>query len=120
MWRQYQIQNINNVAEFDKQLAEDEFQTSKRILHEQMVDALEEKLKRLEEEKTNMSVADASESRVMTRKLRSRTAQKSLDAPMAASSSYRRKTNPPQINYSLRDKEVFEDLQMIQTRRPGR
>mmetsp|Transcript_32323 Transcript_32323/g.44402 ORF Transcript_32323/g.44402 Transcript_32323/m.44402 type:complete len:209 (+) Transcript_32323:55-681(+) len=120
MWRKYQIENVNSVCDFDKKLAEDEFQTAKRVLFEQMIASMEERVRRLEEEKSNMALVDPSEPRSSTRKLRSRTSQKPDPTVASVTSGHRRRVNFPTINYALKDSEIIDDLQQIQTKRAGR
>uniref|UniRef100_A0A7S4P1P8 Uncharacterized protein n=1 Tax=Paramoeba aestuarina TaxID=180227 RepID=A0A7S4P1P8_9EUKA len=119
MWRQYQIENVNSVCEYDKKVAEDEYQTAKRVLFDQMVVAMEEKVRRLEDERTNMALVDPTESRSSTRKLRSRNSQKT-DIPNASSAGHRRKANLPSIEYELKESEIMDDLHQIQLKRSGR
>jgi breast cancer metastasis-suppressor 1-like protein len=57
-WKQYQLMNINNVFEAEKKMAEDEFQSEKDQLKEKMVVALQDKQKKLEEEKNNLNLTD--------------------------------------------------------------
>ena len=82
-----------------------------------MVEATEEKLRRLEDEKANMSIIEGGgDGRAVTRKLRSRSSQRADLHTVMAGSSYRKRMNPPQISYALKDHEIYEDLQTIQTR----
>jgi len=78
------------------------------------MEAALEKKKKLIEEKTTMSLnADGTE-RIMTRTLRKRGTIKDAKDQGA----YKKRLNPPNINYQLRENEIADDLGTIQRALP--
>jgi len=115
-WKQYQLQNILNVFESEKRQAEEEFNSEKQQLREKMINAICDKQKKLTEEKMTMNLTDASDTRTNTRTLRKRGGV-STQPP---ANSFKKKLNPPHINYTLRDFEILEDLSIIVNSKPTR
>jgi len=110
--REYQLQNINNIFEAEKKQAEDEYDLEKQQLREQMIVTLQEKQKKLEEEKNTMNLTDGNDSRSMPRNLRRRGKETTttIKEPAYNRSS---KLNPPRIVYLLKETEIQEDLMLI-------
>jgi len=111
-WREYQLQNIENIFLAEKKQAEDEYKADKKALREKMMNTAMEKRKKLLEEKNTMNLTDFSDGteRMMTRTTRSKRGSKdSKEQP-----NYKRRLNPPHINYTLRENEIGEDIGLIQ------
>jgi len=121
-WREYQLQNINQVFESEKRQAEDDFKGERSQLKERMVVAIEDKVKKLEEEKVTLNLTDGSDTRIMTRTLRRRgkDTASTLGSTFSSSSSQttKKRSNPPSINYLLvlKESEILDDLAAIQKR----
>lgn len=115
-WKQYQLQNINNVFEAEKKQAEEEYNIEKQQLREKMINAIYDKQKKLTEEKMTMNLTDASDTRTNTRTLRKRGGV----STQQQQNSFKKKLNPPHITYTLRDFEILEDLSIIVNTRPTR
>lgn len=109
-WREYQLNNINIIYDAEKRQSEEEYKIEKRQLRDRMVHAIEDKIKKLEDEKNTMNLIDGGESRI-TRTLRRRGKEPARDTPPAG---VKRKLNPPHINYTLKESEILEDLALIQ------
>lgn len=136
-WKEYQIKNIENIFESEKKQAEDEFKLEKRNLKDRMLTVALEKRKKLVEEKLNLILTD----KYSSRNLRKRSSNiletvPTIVIPTPASVApanngsttptngtsgnpdspnfSRRRLNPPQINYTLKDSEILEDLALIQ------
>jgi len=111
-WREYQLQNIENIFLAEKKQAEDEYKADKKTLREKMMNTAMEKRKKLLEEKSTMNLTDFSDGneRMMTRTTRSKRGNK--DAKEQP--SYKRRLNPPHINYTLKENEIAEDIGLIQ------
>jgi hypothetical protein len=73
---------------------------------ERMAIALNEKLKRLEEEKQNMMLGD--DARPIIKKLRRRVNEATVP------SAIKKNFSPPQVHYTLRESEMMEDLEILQ------
>jgi len=111
LWKQYQLNNINSMYEAEKRQAEDEFKSEKEELKRRLLNEIIDKQRKLEEEKSSMSLEDGSETRSnFTRKLRRRAYE---PTPTAASANQLRKKHTPQINYTLKESEIMEDLYSI-------
>jgi len=106
-WRQYQLQNINNMFEVEKQQAEEEFATEKRLLKDRLLNTILEKKKKITEDKMTMNITDTTDAR-STRQLRRRGGQ-----PPPQPTTVKKKITPPSINYTLKDTEIQEDLNAI-------
>jgi Sin3 histone deacetylase corepressor complex component SDS3 len=106
-WKQYQLQNINNMFEAERKQAEEEYKSEKRQLRERMINAIVDKKKKLTEEKMTMNLTDSTDARMNTRTLRKRGVDKTQQ------NNFKRKLNPPHINYTLRESEIMEDLNLI-------
>jgi len=115
-WKQYQLQNINNVFEAERRQAEEEYSAEKQQLKEKMINAICEKQKKLTEEKMTMNLTDATDTRTNTRTLRKRGGV----STQQQQNSFKKKLNPPHINYTLRDSEILEDLSIIVNTKPTR
>jgi len=109
-WKQYQLQNVNNVFDAERRQAEEELMAEKRQIREGMVQALIDKKKKLTEEKMTMNLTDPSDTRTNTRTLRRRGGTNSQQPQQ---NNFKKKLNPPQINYTLLTSEIQEDLHMI-------
>jgi len=119
-WKQYQLQNINNVFEAERRQAEEEYSAEKQQLKEKMINAIYDKQKKLTEEKMTMNLTDASDSRTNTRTLRKRGGV----STQQQQNNFKKKLNhintAPNINYTLRDFEILEDLSIIVNTKPTR
>jgi len=107
-WREYQLENIENIFQAEKKQCEDEYKTDKKNLREKMMAITLEKRKKLMDEKNTMNLTDGTER--VTRALRKRGISKDSKDQAA----YKRRLNPPHINYILKDTEIHEDLSLIQ------
>jgi len=85
------------------------FRTKKTIV-EKMIEETNEKKSKLLEEKNTLNLSEGSE-RIMTRTLRKRGLPKD---PKEPSNSIKRRLNPQQIVYQLKESEIMEDLNNIQ------
>jgi len=112
-WKEYQTQNITHIYSAELKQSEDENKADKKALREKMMNtAMDKRKKLLEEKKNTMNLTDFSDGpeRMMTRTTRSKRGSKDpKEQP-----NYRRRLNPPHINYTLRDYEISEDLSLIQ------
>lgn len=108
-WREYQLANINNMFDAEKRQCEEEYKLEKRQLRDRMLHTIEDKIKKLEDEKNTMSLIDGGDSRI-TRTLRRR---KEPAARESQQTGQKRKLNPPHISYTLKESEILEDLAVI-------
>jgi len=128
-WKEYEIQNINCLYHAEKKQAEDEFKADVFDLRERLLQNLSEKKKKLQDDRSTLTlsvggppgnVSDQQPTRsVMTRTLRKRGGGmiggigkegKLVDGHAA----YKRRLNPPHIEYSLKESEILEDISLIQ------
>eukprot|EP01096_Ripella_sp_DP13-Kostka_P012058 TRINITY_DN4963_c0_g1_i1.p1 TRINITY_DN4963_c0_g1~~TRINITY_DN4963_c0_g1_i1.p1 ORF type:complete len:348 (-),score=183.96 TRINITY_DN4963_c0_g1_i1:55-1074(-) len=108
-WRQYQIDNVEATYQAEKQQADDDLNVDKQAYKQKLVSAIEKKMQKLDEEKNTMSLGESRP----TRQLRKRGKE-------TENKEYvRRRLNPPHINYTLRDAEIYEDLDLIVKNRPS-
>jgi len=114
-WRQYQLQNINNMFEAERLQADEECTTEKRLLKERLINAIQDKKKKITEDKAPASLPDTTETRTNTRQLRRRGAP-----PPPPPTQTKKKLTPPSINYTLKDSEIQEDLNAIFNKRETR
>lgn len=108
-WREYQLKNIENVFEAEKRQAEDEFKHEQKFLKEKMMEIALEKKKKLEEDRSTMNLMGDVTDKSAKRALRPKRSKEQKDAQ-----TYKRRLNPPHINYSLKESEISEDLILIQ------
>eukprot|EP01111_Echinosteliopsis_oligospora_P011752 TRINITY_DN3940_c0_g1_i1.p1 TRINITY_DN3940_c0_g1~~TRINITY_DN3940_c0_g1_i1.p1 ORF type:complete len:136 (+),score=28.06 TRINITY_DN3940_c0_g1_i1:355-762(+) len=104
-WRQYQLLTINTAFDAEKVQAEDELRIGKKQLQDRLVAAIQDKRRKIIEDKnTNFG-----ETKVSTRgRKRGGTSIGSAPQPVA-----KRKFAPPVINYVLNPWEINDDLQLI-------
>lgn len=119
LWRHYQMDCVENFYRAEREACEHEFLSEKQSIREQMLSGLHEKLKKLEEEKNTMDIAqelsfDSQNPPAPTRKLRRR-GPDSIDSK----ATKKRVVAGPQIVYSLKEAEILEDLFMIRRGMPA-
>eukprot|EP00026_Physarum_polycephalum_P014131 Phypoly_transcript_14608.p1 GENE.Phypoly_transcript_14608~~Phypoly_transcript_14608.p1 ORF type:complete len:275 (+),score=56.87 Phypoly_transcript_14608:100-924(+) len=108
-WKQYQLQNINNMFEAERLQAEEECTTEKRLLKDRLINTILDKKKKISEDKMTMNITDPTDTRTNTRQLRRRGAP----PPPPPVTQTKKKLTPPSINYTLKDTEIQEDLNAI-------
>jgi len=97
--------------EAEKRQAEDEFKAEKEDLKRRLLNEIIEKQRKLEEEKNSISLEEGSETRNnFTRKLRRRQYE---PTPSSSTTNQLRKKHTPQINYTLKESEILDDLYSI-------
>eukprot|EP01103_Thecamoeba_quadrilineata_P014325 TRINITY_DN423_c1_g1_i1.p1 TRINITY_DN423_c1_g1~~TRINITY_DN423_c1_g1_i1.p1 ORF type:complete len:242 (-),score=73.91 TRINITY_DN423_c1_g1_i1:165-890(-) len=127
-WREHQEQMIEQAYEAEKQQVEEEIKEEKRALKERLINVLEEKLRRLEEEKALMNLSDASEN-LFRRKSRRRpresvpfsvstfssSSSSSSTTPRDLPSNKKRTTLPPNLTsvLLLKEPEISEDVNLL-------
>jgi len=104
-WREYQKENINNICDAEKKQCEDECKSETKNIRERMMAITLAKRKRLMEEKKSMNFTYGTERG--THPLKKRGISKDQ-------ATGKRRSNPPQINYILKETEIHEDLSLIQ------
>jgi len=110
-WRSYQLQNINNAFDAEKRQADEEYKAERQQMRERMIQTLLDKRKKLSDDKVAMGVPDA-DIRTTTRTLRRRGGP----PQQSQQSNFKKKLNSnlaPQINYTLQNSEIQEDLNQI-------
>ncbi|PRP82638.1 suppressor of defective silencing 3-like [Planoprotostelium fungivorum] len=108
-WRDYQIENINSIFAAEKQQGEDEYDNEKKSLQEKMINTVQEKKKKLLDEKTTAE----------EKNVNARTSQRKRNGKeLKDGGSIKRKLNPPHILYTLREDEIKEDLAIIHKGHP--
>mmetsp|Transcript_43833 Transcript_43833/g.110521 ORF Transcript_43833/g.110521 Transcript_43833/m.110521 type:complete len:242 (+) Transcript_43833:94-819(+) len=115
-WRDFQMKNVEHMCNAEVLSAEEEYEAGRRSLQAKMQAALEERLRKLEEEKTLMCLDDGliSDSRVITRTLRKRGQREGAIPAAEKPSNYRRKLNPPHLSLTLKEAEITEDISKMQ------
>eukprot|EP01117_Protostelium_nocturnum_P019844 TRINITY_DN86_c0_g2_i1.p1 TRINITY_DN86_c0_g2~~TRINITY_DN86_c0_g2_i1.p1 ORF type:complete len:232 (+),score=101.19 TRINITY_DN86_c0_g2_i1:90-785(+) len=116
-WKEYHIQSIQAVYEAEKAQGEDEYKRERNELKEKMLNSAIEKKKKLVEEKSSMNPSDGERvnTRTSARKRGGAKEMNTKDVP-----SVKRKFNPPQLNYNLKESEISDDLALIQKVNPKR
>jgi len=114
-WREYQLQAIETAFNAEKKQAEDEYESDKQTLKERMIQALNERQRKLEEEKNTLSLTDgATDIRNAVPSSRNLRSQKKGKENFTAVVNQRRKLAPSHISYTLKESEIQEDLAAIQ------
>eukprot|EP01114_Cavostelium_apophysatum_P023047 TRINITY_DN8560_c0_g3_i1.p1 TRINITY_DN8560_c0_g3~~TRINITY_DN8560_c0_g3_i1.p1 ORF type:complete len:404 (+),score=100.29 TRINITY_DN8560_c0_g3_i1:231-1442(+) len=108
-WKEYQIQNIEALFEAEKRQAEEDYKVDIKNLREKMLDNTLERKRKLVEEKNTMNISADGTERVMTRTLRRRGGIKDTKD----TASYKKRLNPPSINYTLKEAEISDDLSVL-------
>jgi len=118
-WKQMQLQNILNEYEAEKKQVEDDFKGDKTLLRDKMIYAIEDRLKRLHEEKLALNLADGNDFRTTTRNLRKRGGKENATVPQLFSAPAKKKI-PQSLQISsillLKEQEIMDDLAAIQKR----
>jgi len=118
-WKEYQLQNIEHVFQFECIEAEEEYNYEKRALRDEMTNEILDKQKKLEEEKLTMSLradANGDARAIKGRVLRNRRGGKDRDTAFGQPYSRHRTIQPPHINYTLSDDEILSDLSLMRKR----
>jgi len=113
-WRQYQLMSIDNMFSGDKQQAEDELDEEKQFIREKMLQALQDRQKKLEEDKNTMSLQDGADIRAQALPSRNLRSTKKGKENTTVVNHRAKKLTPAHINYVLRENEINEDLTAIQ------
>jgi len=114
-WRQYQLTNIEHMFVSDKQQAEEELQMEKEIIKERMIQALQDRQRKLEDDKFTMSLHDGgTDIRGAANPSRNLRSTKKGKENAALLNHRAKKLNPSHINYTLKETEIGEDLALIQ------
>jgi len=109
------LQAIENAFNAEKKQAEDEYESDKQTLKERMIQALNERQRKLEEEKNTLSLTDgATDIRNAVPSGRNLRSQKKGKENFTAVVNQRRKLAPSHISYTLKESEIQEDLAAIQ------
>jgi len=121
LWRDYQLECIENIYKAEREHAENDHLNEQQSLREQMLSTLQEKVKRLEEEKNSMEIttvrSDANHDAVSrggpnTRKQRRKHLEQDNKNPK------KRILAGPQMITALKEHEVMEDLLNIRKNMP--
>eukprot|EP01092_Planopodium_desertum_P007870 TRINITY_DN324_c0_g1_i2.p1 TRINITY_DN324_c0_g1~~TRINITY_DN324_c0_g1_i2.p1 ORF type:complete len:329 (-),score=11.17 TRINITY_DN324_c0_g1_i2:330-1316(-) len=104
-WKNYQLQSILTIYEADCRQAEEEYEVDKDSIAHDMIAALQEKHKKLYDEKQSLNLTSG-EAKPVTRSLRRRHKE-------SQTRDQRRRLNPPQIDYHLPSADIIEDLHLI-------
>ncbi|KJE91950.1 hypothetical protein CAOG_02996 [Capsaspora owczarzaki ATCC 30864] len=115
LYRKLQLENIQHQHAFEKREIENEYQTKRGEIRDDILGSLQDKRKKLEEDKNAMDLASELETRAMaTRKLRRRV--EAVKEPGVTQIEKKRKnataTGPP-IVHLLDDGEINDDLNAI-------
>jgi len=113
-WKEFQLQNIENIFQAEKSQAEDEFLSDQKALSEKMVNSILEKKKKLIDEKNTLTISDGPE-----KIIRRTRPKRGKDKENKDQSNYRRRLNPPHISYTLKESEISEDLNLIIKQAPS-
>ncbi|GAM20174.1 hypothetical protein SAMD00019534_033490, partial [Acytostelium subglobosum LB1] len=97
-WMRFQIQNIDNIYDAEKQQFDNEYDDESLLLRERMVNSLFEKQRRISEEKEALRLTDDSKIVSKAKKLQNQ-------------NKIPKKQIPPSITYSLSESEVNEDFE---------
>lgn len=112
-WKQHILVSVENMFQAELKQATDEFEAEKRHLRNKMLSALQTQMAKLEDEKNTITlVADASESRSSARLSRKKTKDQSIK------DFTHKKSQPSHISFTLRDSEVYEDLNYMSKCQP--
>ncbi len=115
--RTYQIRNAQLVYEAEVSQAEKDLALDRKHLKKKMLDSLQMRLEELEEEKRNVSVVDFNAKKAAEESLAGQPKKKKPKpelAPVITMADGRRKRlNPPHVNYSIRDTEIYNDLHLL-------
>jgi hypothetical protein len=109
---EYQLLCLKLRQECEAQQTEQDYVNDRDSLHERMLAALQERKRKLEEEKMNMDISSmelTAEDRTQTRKLRRRGMEPLLDAKAVK----KKIISGPQFVQQLLDSEILEDLYII-------
>jgi len=116
-WRQYQLMSIEHTCSADKKQAEEEYEADKVLVKEKMIQALQDRQKKLEDEKNTMSLTDgsnAADNRVQLQPPRNLRSTKKGKENVTVLNHRAKKLNPSHINYMLKESEISEDIAVIQ------
>eukprot|EP01101_Sappina_pedata_P012557 TRINITY_DN8674_c0_g1_i1.p1 TRINITY_DN8674_c0_g1~~TRINITY_DN8674_c0_g1_i1.p1 ORF type:complete len:250 (+),score=87.26 TRINITY_DN8674_c0_g1_i1:27-752(+) len=132
-WKNFQLQNIYAEYEAEKRQVKDDFRADKGLLRDRMIQLIDDRMKKIQEERSNLNLTDGTEHR-NTRKLRRRGKEPpsimniAFTTPSSSFLSYST-ANPSQstkkrisqtlhINsiMMLKENEIHEDLLAIQKR----
>ena len=109
----YQLLCLKLRQECEAQQAEQDYVNDRDSLHERMLAALQERKRKLEEEKMSMDISSmelTAEDRTQTRKLRRR----GMEPPLLDTKAVKKKIiSGPQFVQQLLDSEILEDLYII-------
>lgn len=110
IWREFELDNINHKYECDLQAARQNFESEKMILYDTVKAELEEKIRRLEEDRHNIDISSDlwNESQMSLKKNKRRSDPMNPDR--------RRKpvtVTGPYIVYMLKDMDIIEDWTTI-------
>jgi len=114
-WKEYQLQNIEHVFQSECLQAEEEYNYDRRSLRDGMANEILDKQKKLEEEKSTMSLrgeGNGDARGVKGRVLRNRRGGKDKES-FPQPFSRHKTTQPPHINYTLNDEEIMADLNLM-------
>eukprot|EP01114_Cavostelium_apophysatum_P013696 TRINITY_DN3377_c0_g1_i1.p1 TRINITY_DN3377_c0_g1~~TRINITY_DN3377_c0_g1_i1.p1 ORF type:complete len:225 (-),score=70.61 TRINITY_DN3377_c0_g1_i1:26-700(-) len=119
MMKESQVKNIESAFSAERQQSEvDEFASELQELKEQMLENTIDKLKRVQDEKSNLTILTPNESATASagssKTLASKKKRPPPKDPALQSLSVKRKLNPPHIHYALKDAEILDDLNLIQ------
>jgi len=114
-WRLYQLSLVGQMCEAERKQADDEFESDNLNVKEELMQLLQERQKKLEEEKNTLNLAEpgAEADRLPNpRSLRRRGGGK--EALQTERERIKKKpTLPPHINYALKDTEIQDDMAAI-------
>lgn len=115
--RTYQIRSAQLVYEAEVAQAEKELQTDRKHLKKKMLEALQSRVEELEEEKKDLSVAEFNERKaaeeVMAVQPKKKKAKPEAAPVVTGPDGRRRRLNPPHVNYSIRDAEIYSDMHLL-------
>lgn len=112
--RDFQIRNVENVFDAEKQQAENELDAEKLLLKERMKRDIEEKIKRLTEERNNLTLTSP-KSDASINKQTSKQKRKENDSNVSETVANGKKVKPsPPVAYTLKESEILDDIKLIQ------
>ncbi|KAI9142391.1 Sds3-like-domain-containing protein [Paraphysoderma sedebokerense] len=115
LFRQWQIEHAEEMCEFEIKAAEEEYLNERTTLREKMIQSLEDKKRKLQDERealeiSNADVSMSSSNRANTRKLRRRNANDGDDKP--TKTKRQRDQKVPPLG-GLKEREILDDLMKL-------
>jgi hypothetical protein len=115
LWRDYKLKRAKEWYENEKQITEEEYSSEKNGLCEKMITNLQEKKKRLLEDKESFDInLYETEMKGNTRKLRNKKNAFAMSYEYNEKPSNKKgKTTGPVLNYEIPEFDILEDLSVI-------